>query len=136
MTTDRRRIEDIKNVLVSYANEYDKENGGYIAIQAVQKMAGESTVKDYVMALADGLKYGNWPWTQYSQSNIEKGIKSNPYPDTTTRHLMNNPLMCIHANENPNFCPCDSNCYCKSNTCKDKSEKQKYYEGFPIGGDE
>lgn len=28
------------------------------------------------------------------------------------------PTLCVHANEVPHVCPCPSNCYCKSNTCK------------------
>ncbi len=29
-------------------------------------------------------------------------------------------LDCEHANENPNICPCDDNCYCRDKTCKGK----------------
>jgi hypothetical protein len=28
------------------------------------------------------------------------------------------PILCDHANEVPNTCTCDEDCYCKSHTCK------------------
>lgn len=28
-----------------------------------------------------------------------------------------NPVLCEHANEVPNQCACDAECYCKGNTC-------------------
>ena len=28
-------------------------------------------------------------------------------------------LLCEHANEVPSWCPCASNCYCRSNTCRE-----------------
>lgn len=29
-------------------------------------------------------------------------------------------IFCAHANEVPSRCPCESDCYCKSHTCKGK----------------
>jgi hypothetical protein len=44
-------------------------------------------------------------------------------------------IYCGHANENPSFCPCPENCYCKDHTCKDKmpelSDKFKQYVSQP-----
>lgn len=60
--TERERIEHLKKVLIHYATEEDKKTGNYKAIQAVQKMAGYSSEKDYLYAITDGIKYGNWPW--------------------------------------------------------------------------
>jgi len=34
--------------------------------------------------------------------------------------LVKGPWLCEHANENPNVCPCPSDCYCKRNTCEHK----------------
>lgn len=36
------------------------------------------------------------------------------------RAVIKGPWCCEHANENPNVCPCPSDCYCKTRTCKDK----------------
>ena len=55
-------------------------------------ITNEGSVLDYIIALSDGLKYGNWPWVNNSQ------------------RLLNQP--------------------------QDKSPLQKYFESFPIGGDE
>lgn len=30
------------------------------------------------------------------------------------------PWLCEHANENPNVCPCQPGCYCKTRTCRGK----------------
>lgn len=32
--------------------------------------------------------------------------------------MANSAFLCNHANEVPNICPCDADCYCKSNTCR------------------
>jgi hypothetical protein len=32
------------------------------------------------------------------------------------------PVLCEHANENPRLCPCASDCYCRTRTCKDKTD--------------
>lgn len=33
---------------------------------------------------------------------------------------MKEAYLCEHANENPHYCPCDADCYCKQHTCKKK----------------
>ena len=46
------------------------------------------------------------------------------------------PLLCDHANENPQICPCIfQNCYCKSNTCRQKesSFSQRVKDELPQG---
>jgi hypothetical protein len=75
MLTERERIQRLKEVLISHASSYDLKHGNYKAIQAVQKMAGHSSEKDYVYALCDGLKYGNWPWVTHKLTQEDfKGI--------------------------------------------------------------
>lgn len=39
------------------------------------------------------------------------------------RQVMESPVFCEHANENPRVCPCPSDCYCRSRTCKDKGPR-------------
>lgn len=34
-------------------------------------------------------------------------------------------VMCEHANEVPNFCSCDKDCYCKTHTCKPRGHNTK-----------
>lgn len=63
--TESERINHLKAILIDFAIEHDNKNGGYIAIQSVQKMAGFSSFKDYLHAIFDGVAYGNWPWTRY-----------------------------------------------------------------------
>lgn len=46
-----------------------------------------------------------------------------PRPSEPDRKLIrweSEPFLCGHANENPATCPCDSTCYCRTHTCKDK----------------
>ena len=74
MLTERDKIEHLKIILIDYAIQHDNKNGGYTAIQSVQKMAGESSFKDYLHAIFDGISYGNWPWTNYSQRQIDGRI--------------------------------------------------------------
>lgn len=35
------------------------------------------------------------------------------------------PLTCEHPNENPNFCPCADDCYCRTRTCLGKPLNSK-----------
>ena len=35
---------------------------------------------------------------------------------------MKSAILCSHANEVPNICECPSNCYCQTNTCKNRKE--------------
>lgn len=41
------------------------------------------------------------------------------------------PFLCEHPNENPNFCPCDPECYCRTRTCKDKPFLHRELRGVP-----
>ena len=68
------RKERLEQILISYSNTMAER-------QTIIDMRGHSSVKDYVLALADGLKYGNWPWTTYKD---------------TTRSLLNNPIDNMH----------------------------------------
>lgn len=64
------RLRNAMDLLYSYATT-DKE------IEAVVKMhKNNASVKDYILALNDGLRFGNWPWVE----------------PTTSRALMNNPI--------------------------------------------
>lgn len=64
MSTDfpeDRKIEALEEILLSYANTIDEK------IIVTNMANNNATVKDYVLALADGLKYGNWPWITYNR---------------------------------------------------------------------
>jgi hypothetical protein len=53
---DNVRIAKLYDVLYSYTNDFNEAS-------VVRKMREDkATVKDYIYALADGIKYGNWPW--------------------------------------------------------------------------
>lgn len=36
--------------------------------------------------------------------------------------MANSVFLCNHANECPNICPCEPDCYCKSNTCRPRGD--------------
>jgi len=36
-------------------------------------MINDSSELDFVLALSDGIRYGNWPWTQHSLPKSFKG---------------------------------------------------------------
>lgn len=60
--TDDERIESLEAILLSYCTTVQD-------CIVVQKMMTDTvTPKDYVLALSDGLRYGNWPWSNYSKS--------------------------------------------------------------------
>lgn len=70
MTDDIRR-DALSGILRSYAVLEEQQ-------AIIDKMHNdkEITTKDYVMALADGLLYGNWPWIIHSQpKSLEKGCE-------------------------------------------------------------
>ena len=60
-TPEDRKIEALEEILLSYANTIDEK------IIVTNMANNNATVKDYVLALADGLKYGNWPWITYNR---------------------------------------------------------------------
>ena len=66
MSEDISRIEQLKNLLLSYA-----ENNS-AGIKAVEEMYKDMVVDDlndtmiewnFAEAIATGLRHGNWPWT-------------------------------------------------------------------------
>jgi hypothetical protein len=60
---DNVRIAKLYDVLYSYTNNIDEAS-------VVRKMREDkATVKDYIYALADGIKYGNWPWVNVNKVN-------------------------------------------------------------------
>lgn len=63
--SEDKKIEHLEEILLSYANTIKEK-------LVVTKMGiNNASVKDYVLALADGLRYGNWPWTSYNAKNKE-----------------------------------------------------------------
>ena len=59
--TDSERMDNLEEILLSYATTIHEKQ------LVVQKFPEDtSTVKDYVLALADGLQYGHWPWTDFT----------------------------------------------------------------------
>lgn len=48
--------------------------------------------------------------------------RKRPNPATTGQGLPDreNPLFCEHANEVPQACPCEPDCYCRNHTCRDR----------------
>lgn len=88
----------LANVLMSYAINSGLNN--QLAIQKVHEMKADKTpVKDYVLALSDGLRYGNWPWT----------------PQNTTRGLMNQPFK-GHYTNCPAYAGNEYPCNCNGGT--------------------
>jgi hypothetical protein len=63
MTTDIERIRQLSNIIHSYA---PNSNATKLVNQKLD-WNRDATIKDYVMALADGLLYGNWPWVTLSK---------------------------------------------------------------------
>jgi hypothetical protein len=60
---DNARIAKLYDVLYSYTNDFNEAS-------VVRKMREDkATVKDYIYALADGIKYGNWPWVNVNKVN-------------------------------------------------------------------
>lgn len=47
----------------------------------------------------------------------EKGSKLEQFDTKKT-----SAMFCEHANESPYNCPCNSNCYCKDHSCKNKKD--------------
>lgn len=58
------RRDKLIEILVSYTSNEAEQDHITVMVQ------NNATVKDYVIALADGLKYGNWPWVNYSVKSI------------------------------------------------------------------
>ena len=57
---DIERCQDLKKVLMSYtSNNFELD-----FVINMEDNNPDITPKDYVLALADGLKYGNWPWIE------------------------------------------------------------------------
>ena len=55
------RVDKLLEVLISYAPD-GSEN------EHINKMVqSNAQPKDYILALHDGLKYGNWPWVNHNQ---------------------------------------------------------------------
>lgn len=64
--TDDERIEGLEAILLSYCKSVND-------MQIVNRMMTDKvTPKDYVLALADGLRYGNWPWSNYSVNKFKQ----------------------------------------------------------------
>jgi len=59
--TDLEKKLALNKILLSYA---ETPHARELIIKNF--ITNEATVKDYVLALADGLLYGNWPWVSYS----------------------------------------------------------------------
>ena len=93
-----------KNHLHQVLESYIPENNDPISIsndKAIEIMLNmlhdESvTTKDYVLALADGLRYGNWPWTERHTTRALMNFN-------TLRHFRDCPAYA--GNEYP--CNCD-----------------------------
>ena len=66
-------INDLEGLLIRYADTTDN-------VTVVLNMRkNNATIKDYVLALADGLKYGNWPWIERHST---RGLMNHPQQDT------------------------------------------------------
>lgn len=61
--TETERCDLLERVLRSYC-----PNDGY-SYKAVDEMARDrkTKAKDYIYAIVDGLKWGNWPWVHYKR---------------------------------------------------------------------
>lgn len=58
--SEKQKESNLIAVLRSYAFEADSPSEAFECINKMIK--NNATSKDYVYALCDGLKYGNWPW--------------------------------------------------------------------------
>jgi hypothetical protein len=67
MTAEERRYK-LFQVLHSYANTVEQH-------ASVAKMYPMASELDYIIALADGLKYGNWPWIIHTKPSLHKGCE-------------------------------------------------------------
>lgn len=56
---EESRIKNAMDLLFSYADTPEAVN----VVRAMYK--NEAGVKDYIIALADGILYGNWPWVNH-----------------------------------------------------------------------
>lgn len=59
--TDLDRKDKLELILLSYASNIEQRN-------VIHNNFRNANIKDYVYALCDGLRYGNWPWIQHNQS--------------------------------------------------------------------
>lgn len=64
---DNQKCDLLERILRSYCPNDGK------SYKFIDKMTLDKNIKplDFVIALADGLKYGNWPWTNYSKPKSE-----------------------------------------------------------------
>ena len=73
--TELERKTALNKVLMSYA---DTPSARELVIRNF--ITNEGSVIDYIIALSDGLRYGNWPWTQYSKPVEYKDIPKANFP--------------------------------------------------------
>lgn len=93
----RKRAEDnrirfAQDLLFSYCDS------DIATASVVQMHKNNASVKDYILALHDGLRYGNWPWIE--PTNKFTG---------STRHLLNMPQ---HKPKCPAYVGNDFPCDC------------------------
>lgn len=60
-----RRAEDLRlrnaqDLLFSYCDS------DFATSKVMEMHKNNASVKDYILALADGLRYGNWPWIDFN----------------------------------------------------------------------
>ena len=101
MSTDfpeDRKIEALEEILLSYANTIDEK------IIVTNMANNNATVKDYVLALADGLKYGNWPWITYNrQTRLTRA--ANAYLSMLSPEQLKEHCTCPLDSNDYNDCP-------------------------------
>lgn len=69
---DEQRKDYLIQIIRGYAyNNHGKEQQLMDVVNTMIK--NNATVKDYVLALSDGLRYGNWPWTTNSTPKSFRG---------------------------------------------------------------
>lgn len=58
-------IDDLEKLLYRYCENQDEQ------LVVAGMRAKKATILDYILALSDGLKYGNWPWSNVNKRENE-----------------------------------------------------------------
>lgn len=88
--TDTERIIELENILLSYANTINEK----LVVTGMSHNNPNVTPKDYILALADGLKYGNWPWVERHSTRGLMNDSSHRFHNTSCPAYAGNEFTC------------------------------------------
>lgn len=92
MTLDEALNESNKIQLSNILMTYCQGNKKAWQVYEDMKNNPDTTVKDYVLALADGLKYGNWPWVE--QHSTRELMNDHRFHNTSCPAYAGNEFQC------------------------------------------